>query len=364
MIMRHRSLVSTALAMSAGLVTAACTVSLGGAGQAGAASPAAPPASTSPASASAVAQASAAPAGHGPADSLLTEPGQGFGPVYGLLGQARTSVDLTMYELSDPVAEADLAAAARRGAVVRVILDHREEHTNAAAYDYLRAHGVHVTWSSSAYTYTHQKTLVVNNSVAIILTANLTSRYYATSRDFGVVDTDPRDVAAITATFSADFAHAAITPGRGDDLVWSPTTAQASLLGLINGARHSLRIYTEEMADTTIENALASAARRGVTVQVVGENTDGQYDQAYAALAKAGVQIRYYDSPSGFYIHGKMILADYGTPAARVYLGSENFSETSLDRNRELGLIIAGPAIMASLAHTFAGDFAHGIAVR
>jgi phosphatidylserine/phosphatidylglycerophosphate/cardiolipin synthase-like enzyme len=363
MIMRHRSLLTAVLAMSAGLVTAACSVSFNGAGPSAPASPAGSPAAARPASASAVAQASPPPAAHGPADTLLTEPGQGFGAVYGLIGQARTSVDLTMYELSDPAAEADLAAAARRGAVVRVILDHREESLNTAAYDYLRARGVHVTWSSPAYTYTHQKTLVVNSSVAVILTANLTSRYYATSRDFGVIDSDPRDVAAITAVFNADFDHAAVTPGPGDDLVWSPTTAQASLLALINGAHHSLRIYTEEMADTAIEDALMSAARRGVTVQVVGENTDGQYDQAYAELARAGVQIRYYKSATGFYIHGKMILADYGTPAARVYLGSENFSATSLDHNRELGLVIATPAVLAALARTFAGDFARGIPV-
>ena len=258
-------------------------------------------------------------------DTLLTEPAQGFGPVYSLIAAAKTSVDLTMYELSDTTAEKDLAAAAHRGAAVRVILDKREEHTNSAAYSYLKSRGVKVTWSSSAYTYTHQKTLVVNNATAIILTANLTSRYYSTTRDFGVVDHDPRDVAAIVAVFNADFVHASVTPGSGDDLVWSPTDSQARILSVINGARHSLRVYTEEMADSTMENALISAAKRGVAVQVVGENTDHEYDAAFAKLAAGGVQIRYYKSPSGFYIHGKVVEADYGTPAA----GSSSARRTS-----------------------------------
>jgi cardiolipin synthase len=267
-----------------------------------------------------------------------------------------------MYELSDPTAEKDLAAAAQRGAVVRVILDKKEESSNSAAYSYLKSRHVQVTWSSPAYTYTHQKTLVVNNATAIILTANLTSRYYSTTRDFGVIDRDPRDVAAIVAVFNADFGHHAVTPGHGDDLVWSPTTAQAQLLALINGARHSLRIYSEEMGDSTVEDALIAAAKRGVTVQVVGENTDHEYDSDFARLAAGGVQIRYYKSPSGFYIHGKVIEADYGTPAARIFIGSENFSSTSLNDNRELGLIITTPAVLASMATTFAGDFRHGIA--
>lgn len=36
------------------------------------------------------------------------------------------------------------------------------------------------------------------------------------------------------------------------------------------------------------------------------------------------------------------------------------FSSTSLDRNRELGLITASPAILAAVAGAFTGDFRHG----
>jgi cardiolipin synthase A/B len=358
--MRHRSLVTSALALGVALGTAACSVqfSAGGGSATASATASAPVSSAAPSGpASPVADASAA----GP-DTLLTEPAQGFGPVYSLIGSAKTAVDLTMYELSDPTAEKDLAAAAARGAVVRVILDKKEERSNSAAYSYLKSRRVQVTWSSPAYTYTHQKTLVINNATAAILTANLTSRYYSTTRDFGIVDHDPRDVAAIVATFNADFAHKSVAPGHGDDLVWSPTTAQAQLLALINGARHSLRIYSEEMGDSTIEDALIAAAKRGVTVQVVGENTDHEYDSDFAKLAAGGVQIRYYKSPSGFYIHGKVIEADYGTPAGRIFVGSENFSSTSLNHNRELGLIISAPAVLASMAKTFAGDFSRGTA--
>jgi cardiolipin synthase len=364
--MRYRSLLTPAAAVGVvALAATGCQVQLSAGGASAtpgvSQSASAVPASSAPASpAPSPSQVAAASAGG--TDALLTEPAQGFGPVYSLLATAKTSVDLTMYELKDTTAEQDLAAAARRGAAVRVILDKREERTNSAAYSYLKSHGVKVTWSSSSYTYTHQKTLTVNNATSIILTANLTSRYYSTTRDFGVVDRDPRDVAAIVAVFNADFAHASVTPGDGADLAWSPTDSQDRILSVINGARHSLRVYTEEMADSTMEKALIAAAKRGVTVQVVGENTDHEYDTAFAKLAAGGVQIRYYKSPSGFYIHGKVVEADYGTPAARIFIGSENFSSTSLNRNRELGLIITTPAVLAAMAKTFAGDFSHGIA--
>jgi cardiolipin synthase A/B len=295
---------------------------------------------------------------------LFTEPGAGFSPAYRLIGHARHDIDITMYEFSDTTAEHDLAAAARRGVRVKVILDRQEKSTNDAAFHYLAAHGVKVTWSSPAFEYTHQKTIVTDGKTALIMTANLTSQYYATSRDFLIEDTKHADLKAITAVFSADFAHRSIQPSDGRDLVWSPTNAQATLLGLIDGAKKSLLIYSEEMGDTTIEDALIKAAQRGVSVKVCGENTGGEYDSAFARLAQAGVKISYYSSPSGFYIHGKVVEADYGTNHAVAFIGSENFSSTSLHRNRELGLVTADPKVLASMAKTFRGDFSRGTRVH
>lgn len=306
--------------------------------------------------------ASAPPASPGGARSgpLITEPGAGFGPVYRLIKHARHSVDVTMYELADSTAERDLAAAARRGVRVRVVLDEREDRTNADAYSYLKSRGVKVAWSSAAYRYTHQKTVIIDRSVAVIMTANLTSKYYPTTRDFLVVDASRPDVAAITRVFNADYDHRSVRPGDGRDLVWSPTDAQGKLLALINGATTSLRIYSEEMGDATVVDALIGAARRGVAVRVCGENTYGEYDSEFAKLTRAGVRVSYYSDPDGFYIHGKVIEADYGTRHAMVFIGSENFSSTSLNRNRELGLILSGPAVLSSVARTFAADFRSG----
>src|SRR3984893_12020488 len=114
------------------------------------------------------------------------------------------------------------------------------------------------------------------------------------------------------------------------------------------------------MGDTTMENALIRAAKRGGDVQVWGKNESGEYDNAYTKLARAGIHISYYNSSTGFYIHGKVIEADYGTGHARMFVGSENFSRTSLDDNRELGLIVSDPAVLSAMARTFAADFRNG----
>src|SRR5580704_5115828 len=114
------------------------------------------------------------------------------------------------------------------------------------------------------------------------------------------------------------------------------------------------------MGDTTIEDALIKAAHRGVDVRVCAENSGGEYDSDFSRLTAGGVHISYYSSSTGFYIHGKVIEADYGTSHAKVFIGSENFSSTSLNRNRELGIITSAPAILSAIAIAFAGDFQRG----
>jgi cardiolipin synthase A/B len=292
--------------------------------------------------------------------TLYTEPNAGFTWLYDQINDATTSIDMTMYELSDTTAEEDLVAAEARGVDVRVILDEREESTNEAAYDYLTENGVSVVWSWDKYYYTHEKSIVFDGATADVMTLNLTSEYYSTSRDFAVVDTDANDVAAIVKVFNADYAHESVTPGAGDDLVWSPTTSETDLLDLINDAQYSLQIFSEEMDDSTVVDALCDAAEDGVTVQLVGENEDGEYNSEYNELYDCGVQISYYSSSTGFYIHGKVILADYGESTAKIFIGSQNFSNTSLTENRELGLIINNSAIESSVNSDFNTDFAGG----
>jgi cardiolipin synthase A/B len=291
---------------------------------------------------------------------VLAEPQAGIGPVYQLINSARSSVDLTMYELKDQTAENDLAAAAGRGVDVRVILDsHLERSSNTAAYDFLAAHRVHVTWAPSGTTY-HQKTLTVDGKTSVIMTLNMVSADYPGTRDFAVIDTGKADVAAIVTTFNADFAHRKVTPPDGADLVWSPTNSQAAILAVINSARHTLAVENEEMGDSVITTALEAAAKRGVDVKIT-MTADSEWDSAFRALVKTGAHVRTYkDSSSVLYIHAKAVVADAGLAGEQMFVGSENFSTASLRYNRELGVRTTSKPLISAVAAVLAADYAGG----
>ena len=296
--------------------------------------------------------------------TALVEPQAGIRPIYRLITNADSSVDLTMYELNDPTAEEDLAVDAARGVEVRVLLDQNLERSrNSAAYDYLAAHHVHVRWAPFGTTY-HQKTLTVDGRTSAIMTLNLVWSDYSGTRDFVLLDTKRADVAAIVATFDADFAGRSISPPVGTDLVWSPTNAESSTLSVVNGAKRTLAVENEEMNDPAVTSSLAAAARRGVRVEITMTG-DPEWDQALGELAQAGARIRLYaDSNRVLYIHGKALVADAGLRDQRVLVGSQNFSVASLNYNRELGIITTDPAVVAVLSTTLASDYAHAAADR
>ena len=264
--------------------------------------------------------------------TLITEPDQGLTAIYNLISSAKKSIDMTMYELTDITVTSSLAKAAAAGVTVRVILDQNDEKiANTPAYNHLAENKVGVHWANPA---------------------------------FAVITNNAADVAAIETTFDADFKNASITPPTGDNLVWSPTNSRSALTALINGATKSLLISQEEFDDTGMETALEAALKRGVTVTLVQENQDAQYSTVLTALKKAAAKIAVYTSVDikSYYIHAKTVLADYGTAHARLFLGSENFSADSLDKNRELGIIFSDAACMEGVNAAIMKDFKGGAA--
>jgi cardiolipin synthase A/B len=295
--------------------------------------------------------------------TLVTEPDQGLTPIYNLIASAKKSIDMTMYELTDVTVIDALAQAAANGLAVRVILDQNSEKTaNTPAYNSLQTKKVGVHWANPAYTVTHQKTITVDAATSAIMTLNLTPDDYATTRDFAVITNDAADVAAIETTFSADYTNAKITPPTGDNLVWSPTNSLSSLVALINGATQSLLLAQEEFDETQLASALVSALKRKVAVTLVQENVDGEYTSTLTTLKNAGARIAVYTSSTGYYIHAKTVLADYNTPQAKLFVGSENFTTDSLTKNRELGLIFSDPASMTGVYTAITKDFNGGTA--
>lgn len=281
---------------------------------------------------------------------IFIEPGDGRAPLLDEIAAARRTIDLEIYIVSDEIILQALADAQRRGVAVRVML---EEHPfgggggQPETFARLEEAGIDVRWGNPAFRFTHIKAMVIDNDVAIIMNQNLTTSSFTSNREFGVITNRPDAVQTAGAIFAADWARG--PEPNPEPLVVSPTNARESLLTLAQGANRSLDVYAEVLRDPEMLAAFGAAEERGVEVRIVA-SPSSDFDDEEQDLTAAGVEIRELNS---LYVHAKMILAD----GERAYLGSQNLSATSLDLNRELGIIVDDPVSLSRLSRTFEIDF-------
>lgn len=288
----------------------------------------------------------------------IVEPNAGESPVVDAIEAAKKSVWMEMYILSDTKVIYALEDAASHGVDVRVMLEPNPLGTSppTKTMDELQAAGVKVEDSDPSFALTHEKGMVIDGTTAYIMTSNFSRAglggYSSSSsyndRDYGIVDTIPQDVQTVAAIFQADWNRSSVQI-NDPNLVVSPVNSRNDLTTLLNSAKSSILIESEEMDDSSIEQTLVNAAHRGVKVEVILPSGSSN-NAGINVIQPGGVQVR---EDSALYIHAKLIIVD----GQKAFVGSENFSAQSLDQNRELGIIVADQGVLQTLQQTFQQDW-------
>jgi phosphatidylserine/phosphatidylglycerophosphate/cardiolipin synthase-like enzyme len=282
---------------------------------------------------------------------VSVQPDEGEKAYVDLIGRARKSLRVFAYLMGAGGVLDGLKAQAQKGLDVRVILD-AGQTANVKYEQQLVAAGAKVMWSDTTFPFMHAKVIVGDDREAIISTGNFSLSYIQKERNFTAVTSDPKDVGTLLALFEADWQRksADLTCTR---LLVAPTNSRPRLLDLIGAARTSLVVHSMQFADTEIRTAVHARHQAGVDVRVlladpgwVETNTDGA-----AFLKGAGIPVRWLASPS---VHTKDIVVD----GKLAYLGSINLSNTSISKNREVGIIFNDASAVQRLLSAFEKDWA------
>ncbi len=272
-----------------------------------------------------------------------------------LIGQATQRVYMKVYLLTDEQVIDAMKRAMKNGAQARAMLEEKPfggAGTTKQMFEKLKEAGVDVKYANPAFRFTHEKSFVIDDQ-AVIMTANMTKAAFTRNRELLVITRDPADVAEIAAAFEADWNRTDFTPQR-PHLVWSPVNSRERINSVINAATRTLDVYAEVAEDTRQIALMTEAVQRGVVVRLITSPSTTGESKGLDALQAGGVKVRYVRSP---YIHAKMFVAD----GAFAYTGSENITATSLDFNRELGILLSdGPAIQ-SMLQAFEKDWNKGV---
>lgn len=272
------------------------------------------------------------------------------------INSAQKSIRLKMYLFTRDDIKDALIAAAKRGVDVRVIVELNVSGGAAAnvdMYNAMKNSGVKWQWANYDFRFTHEKSLIVDDSTALIMTYNFTASGFNSNRGYGVINPRVDDIAEMINVYEADWQK--VQPQLSNPrLVWSPINSRAKWIALIDSAQSTLDIEQEEWLSPEIVGRVADAARRGVKVRVIVPPSEGTgvFDQTpnHNLVRANGGQIKFFDDP---HMVGKTILVD----GARAFVGSENVSNNSLDNNRELGIIFDQPDAIEALRRAFEKDW-------
>ncbi|WP_414041499.1 phospholipase D-like domain-containing protein [Acidithiobacillus sp. M4-SHS-6] len=278
---------------------------------------------------------------------LYIEPQAGVAPIVNIINQSRHEVSVGVYYMTDrPILRA-LKAAHARGVDVRVIIEgkpygmrpwqvRKEEKEIEATGASLKLAPYRFTSHGDHYAFLHAKYLATGHE-AEIGNPNFSWSDFHDARNYMYITRNATIVRAANAVFNADWNNRHAPAWTHRVLVLSPGTSVNQILQVIHQPG-PICIEDEEIGPyrPTLD-AIAAKGRLARVILPANINVTDQRDVAF--LREHGVQVRLLPVKP-IYLHAKLVLSQ-----RLAYIGSENLDRTSLEVNRELGLLLNGSDI-------------------
>ncbi|MGA7360828.1 MAG: phospholipase D-like domain-containing protein [Candidatus Sulfotelmatobacter sp.] len=272
---------------------------------------------------------------------LVVLPDDSVRPILDAIDHAETSLRIKMFVFSDPNILEAVIKAHRRGVKVRIMLNptrRNGEKENDKSRKQLCAAGIDVIDSSPSFELTHEKSMVVDDKSAWIMSLNWETENLTETRDYAVVTSHAHEVNEIIECFEADWARSKFEPGEHSHMIWCVGNARQRIAHFIDETKHSLWVQNERYQDPLIIEHLVRASRRGVKVHIMARSPHTLKKEkliegvaGLRILDDVGVKVH---RVHGLKLHAKLLFAD----GARAIVGSINLAPGSFNSRRELAI--------------------------
>jgi cardiolipin synthase A/B len=272
---------------------------------------------------------------------LVVMPDDSSQPILDAVNHAAKSLRIKMFTFSDPHLLHAVIAAHRRGINVRIMLNPARrsgETENEASRKMLTEAGVNVIDSNPAFDLTHEKSMVVDDDMAFVMSLNWETKNFTETRDYAVVTKHGHEVAEIVEGFEADWHRKPFDPGEKSHLIWCIGNGRQRIGQFIDEAKHTLWVQNERYQDPVIIERLVRANHRGVKIHVLARPPHKLKKEKLVEgvgglriLDDVGVKVH---RLKGLKLHAKLLFAD----GVRAIIGSINLAPGSFDSRRELAI--------------------------
>jgi cardiolipin synthase A/B len=283
---------------------------------------------------------------------LIVMPDDSSRPILDAINHASKSLRIKMFTFSDPHLLHAVIAAHRRGVKVRIMLNPARrdgEVENEHARKMLTDASADVIDSNPAFDLTHEKSMVVDDEAAFVMSLNWATKNFTETRDYAVVTTQGHEVAEIIEGFEADWHRKAFDPGEQSRLIWCIGNGRQRIGQFIDETKHSLWVQNERYQDSVIIERLVRANERGVKIHVLARPPHKLKKEKLVEgvgglriLDDVGVKVH---KLKGLKLHAKLLLAD----GERAIIGSINLAPGSFDSRRELAIEVHDDEILDRL---------------
>jgi phosphatidylserine/phosphatidylglycerophosphate/cardiolipin synthase-like enzyme len=346
--------------------------------------------------------------------TTFVTPDDSMDTVFRFLDSASQSIYVEIYQVNSPafLEKINELHAANPSLDIKVMMSERVVSLggfNVYTAWNLTQLGISVRWTSDIFTFSHQKFIIIDNETTIIQSGNwaknsfprdewesgsspggFTQKNYESNREYHIAMTDITVTGYYRDVFDHDWAigtdYSQGVDGTGDVLTWepisqsyyprpfeqesefsgqmkvtplvSPDTSLEAILWCINSAQATIDVQVPYMNNNSasvrqILEALVAAKQRGVTVRVITNEHEGNNEEIAEDFAKENIPILWMDTRFFSLLHNKAIIVD----GQLVYISSINWSEESIDENREAGVIIEHEEVGAWYQRVFNYDW-------
>jgi phosphatidylserine/phosphatidylglycerophosphate/cardiolipin synthase-like enzyme len=287
--------------------------------------------------------------------SLIVQPGDSFFPIVDAIDAATTSIKMTIFRMNDPIVREAMTYAVSRGVSVQALVAPASKgwtKKNKRLSEELAKVGIEVrvprARKEKIKRY-HYKIMTIDNETSLILTFNPTQKNLHYARDFGLLIKDEEIATELSRLFDSDWLGEVYKPSELP-LAISPNNSRQKMIELLNSAERTIRILDAKVEDQQAIGLLLRKASVGCNIKIISEDTS--YDEV--------VPNYHVRKLARYKLHAKCIVVD----GSRFFIGSQNLRPVSLDRRREVGMIVEDDAMARKIERVFDEDWDHATEMR
>lgn len=265
---------------------------------------------------------------------------------------SKEKIYIEVYMFTENRIKTALIKAKKRWIDVKVILEkdpYMAYSINDKTYNELKKNTIEVVWSNTKnYSLNHSKMIIIDDEI-ILSTWNLTYSTFTQNRDFFVFIKDKKILLDFLKIFDYDF-NWIKNYVENENIVISPNNSRIKIEKLFENAKNEIKIYMQYLNDEEMNQKLLKLKEKdNLKIQIIIDET-AINNETTKNLQNKWIEIKKLPK---YKMHSKAILIDNET----IFIWSVNFSNYSLDKNRELWILTNDKQIIIDFLDRFKTDF-------